>query len=192
MTGAVRCRAVLLGGLLALVVGPAVEPAAAQANTSTPAPVPAQTLDQTTVIVVRHTEKLPDEEDPSLSAAGVARAETLSRALADLPVAALFASQYKRARETLSPLSARFGIPIQVHEARDVVGLARIIRSEYVGQVVVVAGHSNTVPALVRALGVESVADIPEDEYDDLFVVRLHADRRATALHLNYGAPSGS
>jgi broad specificity phosphatase PhoE len=190
VTVSVRIRAVLLGGLLALVVGPAVEPVAAQTNAATP--VPAPTLDQTTVIVVRHTEKLSDEGDPSLSAAGVARAETLSRVLADLPVAALFASQYKRTRETLTPLSARFGIPVQTHDARDVVGLARIIRSEHAGQLVVVAGHSNTVPALMRALGVESVADIPEDEYDDLFVVRLNADGGATALHLNYGAPSGS
>ena len=70
--------------------------------------------------------------------------------------------------------------------------MARIIRSEHAGQLVVVAGHSNTVPALVRALGVESVADIPEDEYDDLFLVQLNADGGATALHLNYGAPSGS
>ena len=75
-------------------------------------PLGAQTTDQTTVIVVRHAEKLADEGDPSLSAAGVARAEALSQTLADLPVAVLFASRTRRARETLEPLSSRFGIPI--------------------------------------------------------------------------------
>ena len=177
-TRSVRWQAVLLGVLLAAAV-----PVSAQ--TAEP------TLDRTTVIVVRHAEKLSDEGDPSLSPAGVARAEELSRSLADLPVAVLFASRTRRARETLEPLSSRFGIPIRDYEGRDTDGLARTIRSDHFGQVVVVAGHSNTVPELVRALGVESVADMTEDDYDDLFVVRLHADGSATALHMHFGAPSG-
>jgi len=176
---AIRRSAVLLAAvLLAAGVGPV------GAQTSAP------TSDRTTVIVVRHAEKLADEGDPSLSTAGVARAEALSRTLAHLPVTVLFASQYKRTQETLAPLASQFGIPVQVHDARDVVGLAGVLRSQHAGQVVVVAGHSNTVPDLMRALGVESVSDMSDQQYEDLFVVRLHPDGSATALHFNYGAPS--
>ena len=147
---------------------------------------------RTTVIVVRHAEKLSDDEDPSLSDAGRARALALDRVLADLTIDAVYASQYRRTRETLAPIAASRGLTVGTHDARDFEGLARIIREEHAGQVVVVAGHSNTVPGLIRALGADPVADIPDDEYDDLFVVRLYDDGRAVSLHLNYGAPSGT
>ncbi len=41
------------------------------------------------------------------------------------------------------------------------------------GRAIVVVGHSNTVPELVRALGVNSNIELTEGDYGDLFVVTL-------------------
>ena len=39
------------------------------------------------------------------------------------------------------------------------------------GKTVVVVGHSNTVPMIIKALGGPDIGAIPETEYDNLFTV---------------------
>jgi hypothetical protein len=57
--------------------------------------------------------------------------------------------------------------------------------------VIVIAGHSNTVPALVEALGGGAVAPIEEGwEYDNLYVVSIGATGGALVSTLKYGAAS--
>jgi broad specificity phosphatase PhoE len=151
----------------------------------------------TTILLVRHAEKLTDGRDPALSPEGRSRAEELARVLADSAPDALWASQFRRARETLEPLSAALGLEIAVDpiEGGDVQGwadaTARRLRREYGGRTVVIAGHSNTVPALIGALGIAGVPQIGEGDYDDLFVVGLDSGGGARLLHLHYGARSG-
>ncbi len=66
------------------------------------------------------------------------------------------------------------------------------------GTVAVVAGHSNTVPALVEGLGgeIDGLVDTPpygeilgDDEYDRLFMVTLPAGKGTAvkAVELRYG-----
>lgn len=50
------------------------------------------------------------QSDPSLTARGHAQAEAVARALEGLPVAALYASDLARARETAAPAAARLGL----------------------------------------------------------------------------------
>ncbi|MDX1579732.1 MAG: histidine phosphatase family protein, partial [Gemmatimonadota bacterium] len=139
-------------------------------------------------ILARHAEKL-DGDDPDLTRAGRDRARALAHALSVLPVEAVYVSQYRRTRATAAPLAARFGLEPVVHEARDVEGLAARIVAE-ARPAVAVVGHSNTIPALLRALGVPDPPAIPEDRYDDLFVVRLSPGEAPRLLHLKYGAPA--
>ncbi len=49
-----------------------------------------------------------------------------------------------------------------------------------------VAGHSNTVPGIVAALGATEPAEIPETDYGNLFIVTVTGPGRATALRLQY------
>ena len=130
-----------------------------------PAPV-------TTIVVVRHAEKVDDGTDPPLSTAGVARAEALARALRDLPVAAVYTSPFRRTAATVAPLCAARGLGPTTVTAADARGLAARLR-EHAGQTVVVCGHSNTVPDILRALGIAEAPAIADHEYDRLFVVTL-------------------
>jgi phosphohistidine phosphatase SixA len=157
-----------------------------------PAPLAAQSTDAgrggKVVVLARHAEK-EDGSDPVLSEAGLARARALAHVLSRLPVDAIYTSQFVRTRMTAQPLAEATGVVPEVVDAGDVPGLVERITSG-AARTVVVIGHSNTVPAIARALGVPDVPPIPERQYDDLLVVRLSEDGSATLLPLRYGAPT--
>jgi phosphohistidine phosphatase SixA len=141
----------------------------------------------TTVWVVRHAEKTAEKDDPPLSVAGIARAQELARVLATAGIDAIYTSEYTRTKDTAAPLATRLGITPTVVTARDVVGLARTIANR--GGTVLVVGHSNTVPAILRSLGATERIAITEDTYDDLFQLTL-APEGPTLHHLHYGLGS--
>ncbi len=53
----------------------------------------------------------------------------------------------------------------------------------------VVAGHSNTVPVLARALGATDVPDLSDTDYDDLFWI-IRSGNHVEFVHQHYGAVS--
>jgi phosphohistidine phosphatase SixA len=129
------------------------------------------------VILVRHAEKAAAPAgDPALSDAGKARAAALVSTLAGAGVTAIITTEFTRTRETAAPLAARIGVTPQVVAARGMAGAAHVaatltaIRSHTRG-VVLVVGHSNTVPAIIAALGAARMRDLCESDYDNLFVV---------------------
>ena len=158
--------------------------------------LPAAEQPTTTIILVRHAEKQAESGDPSLSDDGSARAEALARTLADADVTGLSATPYRRTQQTLEPLAGLKGLEIEVQPvdlsspeayASDLV--AGLLET-YAGGTVVVAGHSNTVPLLLKSLGVAGPRSIGDDEYDDLFVVQVVTGKAPLLLHLHYGATS--
>ena len=60
----------------------------------------------------------------------------------------------------------------------------------HAGGVVLVVGHSNTIPAIVTALGAPQPPPICDSEYDDLYVVTLAPNAPAHVIRARYGAPS--
>ena len=140
------------------------------------------------VVLVRHAEK-EDGDDPDLTSQGRARAETLAHVLGEWPVEAIFVTQFLRTQATAVPLAERFGLEAEIVDAGDVAGTAERLKMEG-HEAAVVVGHSNSTPDMARALGVQTVPEIPEYQYDDLFVVRLTSDGEAHLLHMKYGAPT--
>lgn len=134
-------------------------------------------LAQTTVVLVRHAEKMDDSADPVLSEAGTARAQRLAEALAHAGVSAIVTTQYQRTRLTAAPLADATGIATTVvaasgrSHAQDVAQRVRELAGD--GRTILVVGHSNTVPAIIQALGGPDVGMIPDAEYDNLFVLTL-------------------
>lgn len=172
-------------------------PIAAQERPAEVIPAPS-----TLVYLVRHGEKgSGDAYNPELSDEGVRRAMALARALRDVPVTHLFVTEYQRTHLTLQPLSEATGIELTQVAASDVEAQVEALQALPTGSVAVVAGHSNTVPAMVRALGGRAFnegEDGPErnlghDEYDRLYAVVLPPPGEArmlvevTTLHLRFG-----
>lgn len=155
-------------------------------------------LDPRTVVLVRHAEKTDESEDPELSDAGKERAKELAQLLGHSSPTRLIATEYRRTKDTLAPLAEATGLTVEVRPAPDVDGLASEIASAEPGSVIVVCGHSNTLPALAQRLGASltGVTDGPrgpmlaEDRYDRMFVLHLPptgATVRPSALELRYG-----
>ncbi len=57
---------------------------------------------------------------------------------------------------------------------------------------VLVAGHSNTVPDIIEALGISTPPVITANQYDNLFVVHIrhYIFRHSKLTNLKYGNPS--
>jgi broad specificity phosphatase PhoE len=146
----------------------------------------------TTVILVRHAEKKivpPENKDPDLSPAGLARAQELVKMFGDSGIKAIYATQYKRTQQTVKALSDRVGIPVTKVEAKKTSELVKQIRAKNSGQVIFIAGHNNTVPEIIAALGGPQLPIIPETEFDNLYILTVHNDGSATLLKLRYGSP---
>ncbi|NML64194.1 histidine phosphatase family protein [Hymenobacter sp. RP-2-7] len=144
----------------------------------------------TVVYLVRHGEKdiTPGLADPLLTTAGEARAQALADRLTRERPAALFTTDTRRTRATLAPLAQALHLTPLTYSAKEPAALATRIGQEYAGQTVVVVGHSNTLLPLLAALGVrEAVADIPDDEYSNLYKVTLRDGKPAKLEVSHYG-----
>ena len=168
---------------------------------------------QTTIILVRHAEKL-GGNNPSLTDQGQQRAENLIKTLSDAGVSAIYSTEFCRTAETARPLADELELIINVQsfdspsagledcsglpdnyvvnlldpQIASVADLASQILQQHRGHTVLVAGHSNTVPALIEALEAPSLCPgyfplvdgechIPDEasisQFDNLFVVRI-------------------
>ena len=150
---------------------------------------PPEQDDVTTVYLVRHAEKdtIP-EGDPQLSEAGEERAQRLRHVLEEAGVTAIYATQFRRTQDTVRPLADLLGLEVKIVAASESERLVATIQQDHQGEVVVVCGHSNTVPEIIEALGAGPVAPIEEaNEYDNLYVVRLANGGGAEATTLKFG-----
>jgi broad specificity phosphatase PhoE len=140
-----------------------------------------------TVVLLRHAD-VDDSPAPApatwpLNAAGLARAQELARILGDAGVGAVFVSPALRTQQTAQPLASRLGL--QPQPVDDVAVLAQAVR-DAVASVVLVVGHSNTIPELVTTLGLPLPSLL--QGHGDLFVLTL--DAGTSLLRLKYGSPS--
>jgi broad specificity phosphatase PhoE len=129
----------------------------------------------TVIVVVRHAEKAATPaSDPGLTPAGERRALALADSLEATPLAAVYATPYRRTQLTAEPAARANGLTVTVRPADETAqSLARELRQRHAGRAVLVVGHSNTVPALVHALTGITVAPIGDAEYSRRFTITL-------------------
>jgi len=142
------------------------------------------------VLVVRHAEKNPHPAggDAGLSTKGLLRAKDLARVTRDAGIAAVYSSQYGRARLTAEPVAAAGGDSVRTYDANRNDLLAARIRGEHAGATVLVVGHGDSVPELIEALTGERLLAGESVEYDQLYVLILRgAGGGHRLLRLRYG-----
>ena len=147
-----------------------------------------------TVYIVRHAEKASDtERDPVLSDAGILRAEAVAALFAgDMPDLVVV-SPLQRTRLTAAPTIAASGAfvavsPLDGGVEAHVTTIRRGVLALPEDAVVLISGHSNTVPLIAQALGY-ATPDMPECEYDRLIRIELR-NGEVSGETLRYGAPS--
>ena len=153
-----------------------------------------------TVFLIRHAERQDEpRQDPPLTDAGVARSQALARLLSNAGVKAIFTSQFTRTKQTGEPLATKLGLtvtpftlklnpsnPRQIAEESTAEVTNKIL--ERSGQSVLVVGHSNSIPDVIKMLGGDTVPTIDERKFDDLFIVTVYAKGKAKVVQMKYGA----
>jgi len=152
----------------------------------------------TTIYLVRHAEKQTTgngsmmTSNPDLTEDGKMRAKALADTLAGKKITAVYATQYKRTQQTAEPTSVLKLTPVKQYDAaagEDLID--SLAHRKHKGYLVV--GHSNTLPAMLHKLGLNpSMHEIPDDDYDNLFIVRIKwlVGRSIKLTEKTYGKPS--
>ena len=149
----------------------------------------------TTIIFVRHAEKAAEPAgDPHLSPAGQRRVAELTRQMVDADVVAgidaVYSTPYNRTQETVRPLADALNLPINTYDAADTEAVLEKILREHKGKIILVAGHSNTVPVLIANLGASKrVPEIHEDEYDNIYIVSIPWFGKTKTIRMRFGEP---
>jgi 2,3-bisphosphoglycerate-dependent phosphoglycerate mutase len=159
---------------------------------------PAAASAQQSIIIIRHAERQTGEGDDGLSEIGRHRAERLAAILKDAGVTHVFVSDRRRTLETARPFAAahnlsptRIAIPAQGRGKIDsselqvratLLAMSKLPRAA----VVLVVGHSNTVPMFLARLGYDKPITIPDTEFDNLFLVTPRATRTPSVVRLRF------
>lgn len=146
-----------------------------------PLPAAAQTF-----ILVRHAEKADNSDDTELSAEGRVRAKRLADMLAEAAVTHVFASEYKRTQQTVAPVAKARGVRIETVIAKDTAALVERLRALGPDAVALVAGHSNSTPQLLAALGHALPITIEESDFGNIFIVVPRAGQAPGVVRLRY------
>ena len=117
------------------------------------------------------------------------RSGDLYRELKTKKIGRIYVSQYRRTQMTADSLRLRLKLDT-LHYTADNSGdglVQQITRQRKQLNVLIIA-HSNTIPTILNRLGVSGLVlqDIPDEEYDNLFVVTVKK-KKVSLKWLKYG-----
>jgi len=101
--------------------------------------------------------------------------------LKDARISAIFVTEFKRTRQTAAPLAQRLGLNPQVVPSNNSPLL--IARLHAGSGNILVVGHSNTIPEVIRGLGIATPIQIGENDFDNLFLLLRDPTPRLIRLH---------
>lgn len=134
-----------------------------------------------TVYLVRHGEKA-SGSDPDLTPQGRVRAQNIATTLRRVGIQSIFSTSTARTLQTAEPLAQRLGLPVQQYAPDAPQALINKVKS--LRGAILVVGHSNTLPELVRLFGGAPGAQIEDDEYDRLYQLINGPDGKVTTVLL--------
>jgi broad specificity phosphatase PhoE len=134
------------------------------------------------VFIVRHAEKATTGgKDPDLSVEGKNRADALAHMLKDSQITSVFVTEFKRTQQTAALTARAAQLTPTVVAANDIGALVEKLRALNGNALVV--GHGNTIPDLLKALGIATPVSIPEDNYTEILAVLLGDTAQLLRLH---------
>ena len=149
----------------------------------------------TTIIFFRHAEQTShDKSDSPLSEAGQRRVAELTRQLVDADVVAgidaIYSTPYIRSLETARPLADQLDLPINSYAADDTEEILDTILKNHKGKIILVIGHSNTIPVLIANLGAsKKVPAIAQYEFDNIYIISIPWFGKTKTIRLRIGEP---
>jgi len=139
-----------------------------------------------TFYLIRHAEKDrsdPSDSNPELNQAGLGRAIKWEEILQNVPLTAIYSTNFERTLMTAEPAAVKNNISVQYYDP-STLDIPTFLKDNENGHVLVV-GHSNTTPVLANSLlGEEKYAQIDDNDNASLFIIRV-IDSVATSIRLH-------
>ena len=140
-----------------------------------------------TIFLVRHAEKMTDQQDPDLTKAGYARSADLAKMLEWGEIDAVFSTNFKRTQATAALTVKGRGLELLAYDHKDLEGFSAMLKADYQGKTIVVVGHSNTTPKLAGLLeGTAVYGPFDESDYGNFVIVTVPKDRLGKTVFLRY------
>ena len=111
------------------------------------------TTEETSYYFIRHAEKNrsnPKDSNPELNAEGKTRALNWAYFFREIPLDAIYSTNYIRTISTAQPVADDKNLPIIIYNPNELD--IKNFMKENQGRLVLVVGHSNTTPKLVNAM----------------------------------------
>ena len=131
--------------------------------------------DCSTFYLIRHAEKVrinKTDRDPSLNEKGILRALNWKDYFIDKDISKIYSTNYKRTLETVKPIEVAMGLTAILYSPSSI-DYKNFISSNK-GEIVLVVGHSNTIPDFVNELINDQVySQIDDLNNSNLYIVSL-------------------
>lgn len=128
-----------------------------------------------TFYLIRHAEKVrtdKSDKDPKLNEYGMLRAVKWQEYFSDKNISKIYSTNYKRTLETVKPIQESSDIIPIIYSPSDI-DYKNFIMSNKI-EVVLIVGHSNTIPDFVNELINENVySEIDDFNNSNLYVVNI-------------------
>ncbi|TFW30136.1 phosphoglycerate mutase family protein [Massilia horti] len=143
----------------------------------------------TAIYLVRHGEKATIGKDPELTAQGQVRAQNIATILQNAGIAHIFSTPTTRTQQTAQPLAQRSSLEVQTYDPKAPKALVEKVKS--LNGAVLVVGHSNTLPELVRLFGGNPGDEIADSEFDRLYQLITGPGGAVTTIRLTSPPATG-
>ena len=135
-----------------------------------------------TIYLVRHAEKQTAVSDPPLTTCGEERAVALQDFLSDIPIDAVYSTDFKRTQGTAAPVANAKGLNIESYDLQALEAIERVLMAKQ--QDALVIGHSNTTAVLAGMLIGEEMGAFDESIYNRIYqVVVSEKQQRLHVFH---------
>lgn len=145
---------------------------------------------QQAVFLVRHAElpgaAMADPKNVPISPTGKARAQRLAALLKDAGISAIYVTDFTRTKQTAQPLAKELGKDPVVVPKGDPKLLVERLRKDNASQTVLLVGHTDTLPGLIKALGYPADIKIDAQDYGNVFIVTPKGEGAPAFLRLRY------
>lgn len=148
------------------------------------------TCAQQAVVLVRHAElqgaAMAEPKHLPLSEAGEVRANRLATMLKDSDIGAIYVTDFVRTNKTGEPLARELKKELTALPKGDPQQLVDRLRRNHGSQTVLLVGHTDTLPGLIKAFGLPVEIQISPEDYGNIFVVIPKTQGAPTLLRMRY------
>jgi hypothetical protein len=194
-----------IGNILRIAIGGCMLAAlfgCSMAVSVNPGPVFSPQGTTTTIIMIRHGERANKPGESALTPPGRQRAQDLVAAIGDMEITAIYSPDRGRNRETVQPLAAHLGMPVNIIAEERLTNTRRFadefveeILTKHAGGTVVWVGNKSPVgiwggnlKEIYRRL--DGTGNPPE-KYDDLFIIEVPDHGAVRVQKTTYGRSAG-